>query len=206
MERGGRLIPELGGGTMTFLPIAETLQGDVTGYIQSNLISMTDGQIYISADSFQEGFRPAIDIGLSVSRIGSRVQPAALKEVSGGLRLDYLQYKELLRFLRLRTRLADEVKQKLERGRSLAELFIQMPTQPVELAEEIALFYAFQRKILEILSLEGRRKFREGIFAYLKKNMPGLVAELNKSMQLSARLKQELNQGFAGFCQENKVF
>ena len=206
MERAGRLIPELGGGTMTFLPITETLHGEVTGYIQSNLISMTDGQIYISTDLFQEGFRPAIDIGLSVSRIGSRVQPQGLSQTSGGLRLDYLQYKELMRFLRLRTRLADEVKQKLERGRALVELFLQPPHQPVEIAEEIILFYAFQRKILEILSLEGRQIFRQGIMDYLRRNNPELVNELNKNMQLSEEVKKGLNQGFAGFCQENKVF
>jgi F-type H+-transporting ATPase subunit alpha len=206
MERAGRLIPELGGGTMTFLPVTETLQGDVTGYIQSNLISMTDGQIYLSTDLFQEGFRPAVDIGLSVSRIGSRVQPPALRDISSTLRLDYLQYKDLLRLLRLRTRLADEVKQKLERGRSLIELFMQLPNQPVEFAEEIVLFYAFQRKILEILSPEGRQKFREGIFTHLKKNKPALIEELNKNMELSDKIKGELNQGFASFCQENKIF
>ena len=155
---------------------------------------------------FQEGFRPAIDIGLSVSRIGSRVQPQGLSQTSGGLRLDYLQYKELMRFLRLRTRLADEVKQKLERGRALVELFLQPPHQPVEIAEEIILFYAFQRKILEILSLEGRQIFRQGIMDYLRRNNPELVNELNKNMQLSEEVKKGLNQGFAGFCQENKVF
>ena len=206
MERAGRLIPELGGGTMSFLPITETLQGDITGYVQSNLVSMTDGQVYISSDLFQEGFRPAIDIGLSVSRIGSRVQPPALKEVSRGLRLDYLQYKELQRLLRLRTRLADEVKQKLERGRSAVDLFMQLPNQPVEFTEEVTLFYAFQRKVLEILSPEGRKKFRKGIFAYLKKNKPELIEELNKNMELSAKVKAGLNQGFASFCQENKIF
>ncbi|MFH1678142.1 MAG: F0F1 ATP synthase subunit alpha [Candidatus Omnitrophota bacterium] len=206
MERGGRLVPELGGGTMTFLPIAETLQGDVTGYIQSNLVSMTDGQIYISADLFQEGFRPAIDIGMSVSRIGSRVQPEALKEVSSGLRLDYLQHKELLRLLRLRTRVADEVKQRLERGYSLVELFMQRPNQPAGIVEEVVLFYAFRKKILEILSPEGRRRFKNEIFSYLEKNNPELVAELGKDMVLTEKVKIGLNQGFARYCQEFKIF
>lgn len=206
MERAGRLIPQLGGGTMTFLPVAETLQGDITGYIQSNLVSMTDGQIYLSKDLLQQGFRPAVDIGLSVSRIGSRVQPQALKEVSRGLRLDYLQYKKLLNLLRLRTRLADEVKQKLERGRSLVEVLGQLPNHPIEFAEEVVLFYAFQRKVLEILSSEGRKKFIKEIYDYLKSNKPELVEELNKNRQLSDGLKEKLNQEFSRFCQKNRVF
>ncbi|MBI2495216.1 MAG: F0F1 ATP synthase subunit alpha, partial [Candidatus Omnitrophica bacterium] len=97
MERAGRLKAALGGGTMTFLPIAETVQGDIAGYIPSNLIAMTDGQIYLSAALFHEGFKPAIDLGLSVSRIGSKVQSPAMRELSQGLRLGYTQYRELLR-------------------------------------------------------------------------------------------------------------
>src|SRR2546427_207551 len=95
LERAGRLRPEIGGGTMTFLPIVETQQGDVTGHIPSNLISITDGQIYMSASLFTEGFRPAIDFGLSVSRIGNKIQCEAMKELSRKLRLEYVQYKSL---------------------------------------------------------------------------------------------------------------
>lgn len=206
MERAGRLIPRLGGGTMTFLPIVETLQGDVTGYIQSNLISMTDGQIYLSTDLFQQGFKPAIDIGLSVSRIGSRVQAPALKDVSSGLRLSYLQYRELLRLLRLRTRVAEELKQKLAHGEALVDLFIQPGNQPLSLIEEIVLFYAFQRKILEILNPSGRQRFKNEIFAYIKTNYPDLISELLEKSELTDKIKEGLNQGFARFCRENKIY
>ena len=206
MERAGRLIPKLGGGTMTFLPIVETLQGDVTGYIQSNLISMTDGQIYLSTDMFQQGFKPAIDIGLSVSRIGSRVQTPALKEVSSELRLYYTQYRELLRLLRLRTRVAEELKQKLAHGEALEDLFIQPVNQPLSLVEEIILFYAYQRKILEILNPAGRQRFKDEIFAYIKENYPDLISELMQTSELTGTVKEGLNQGFARFCREHKIY
>ncbi|RKY39259.1 MAG: F0F1 ATP synthase subunit alpha, partial [Candidatus Omnitrophota bacterium] len=167
MERAGRLKKELGGGTMTFFPIAETLQGDITGYIQSNLIAMTDGQIYLNTDLFHQGFKPAIDLGLSVSRIGGKVQPGALRELSKGLRLEYLQYREILRLVRLRTRLSFEAQEKIKKGKVLERLFIQENYKPVSLAEEIILFYAFKKKILEILPPFDFERFLEDFFKYL---------------------------------------
>ena len=205
MERAGRIIPKLGGGTMTFLPIVETLQGDITGYIQSNLISMTDGQIYLSADLFQQGYKPAVNIGLSVSRIGSRVQPPALKEVTSGLRLTYLQYQELLRLLRLHTRVTDEAKQQLARGESLIELFSQPFNQQHTIADQVILFYAFQRKILEILTQEGRRRFKGEMFSFLTVKHPELIIHLEKGLELTSMMKHVLNQAFSRFCQEHKI-
>ena len=205
VERAGRLIPELGGGTMTFLPIVEALQGDITGYIQSNLISMTDGQIYLSGDLFREGFKPAIDIGLSVSRIGSKVQPQALKEVSRGLRLDYLQYREFLRLMRLRTRLADEVKEKMRRGETLVSLFSQMVNRPVSLFEEVILFYAFQKRVLEVLSAEGRKRFREEIVGFLLEEKVDLVAKIKESYSLTRENEVGLNRSFGEFCRSKKI-
>src|SRR5205823_2566339 len=108
LERAGRLRAEIGGGTMTFLPIVETQQGDVTGHIPSNLISITDGQIYMSASLFTEGFRPAIDFGLSVSRIGNKIQCEAMKELSRKLRLEYVQYKALQRLTNVQSTLSAE--------------------------------------------------------------------------------------------------
>ena len=102
MERAGQMSEELGSGAMTFLPIVETLQGDVTGYIPTNLVSMTDGQTYFSTALFNKGFRPAIDVGLSVSRIGNRAQWPAVKGPSRSLRLDFLQYKELVQMIKVR--------------------------------------------------------------------------------------------------------
>ena len=141
---------------MTFLPIAETLQGDITGCVQSNLVSMTDGQIYVSSSLFHEGFKPAIDLGLSVSRIGSKVQSEAIREVAESLRLDYAQYKELLRLMRIRTKLSTEVTERLRRGETLTQLLTQEAHRPLDETTMIVQFYAFSRNILEILSASTR--------------------------------------------------
>ncbi len=199
MERAGRLTAALGGGTMTFLPIAETLQGDVTGYIQSNLISMTDGQIYLNTALFREGFKPAIDMGLSVSRIGSKVQCQAIRELSEGLRLTYTQYREMLRMTRLRTRLSEEAMERLRRGEALRELLIQENAHPVSLAEAIVLFYAFKRKILEVLPPEDLKRFKHEFFLFLQRQHPALIEQLEREQLLTHDLQEALNQAFIDY-------
>lgn len=199
MERAGRLKASLGGGTMTFLPIAETLQGDVTGYIQSNLISMTDGQIYLNTALFREGFKPAIDMGLSVSRIGSKVQCPAVRELSEGLRLTYTQHREMVRMTRLRTRLSEESMERLRRGEALRELLIQAVGRPVSLAEMIVLFYAFKRKILEVLPEEDLKRFKLEFFLFLQQQHPELVEQLERDQALSPPLRDALNQAFVDY-------
>ena len=194
MERAGKLKKERGGGSMTFLPIVETLQGDITGYIQSNLISMTDGQIYISTALFHEGFKPAIDLGLSVSRIGSRVQCPAIREVSGGLRLEYAQYREMLRLTKLRTHLSSEALERMHRGEILRGLFIQPNNQPLSLVEEIILFYVFKHKILEALPGPTLRRAIDGFFGYLSTHAPELIEQLNEKKDLTSDIKAELNK------------
>jgi len=199
MERAGRLKKSKGGGSMTFFPIVETLQGDITGYIQSNLISITDGQIYISTALFREGFKPAIDLGLSVSRIGSKVQSPAIKEVGSGLRLEYAQYREMLRLTKLRTRLSAEALEKMRRGEVLRELLIQPNNQPIAEAEEIVLFYAFKRKILEILPGDAFKTFIADFIKYLSESHPEILERLNKERDLSEDIKQQLDRIFVDF-------
>lgn len=205
MERAGRLAPELGGGSMTFLPIVETLQGDITGYIQSNLVSMTDGQVYVSSSLFHEGFKPAVDLALSVSRIGSKVQGPALREVSEGLRLDYAQYKELLRLMRVRTKLSAEVLEKLRRGEALAELLKQEAHSPVDEAAITILLYAFRRKILEILSPAGLGVFCSDILGYLNARYPETVSKLAQERRFADGTKDALDKGFLEFFREKKI-
>lgn len=194
MERAGKLNKDKGAGSMTFLPIVETLQGDITGYIQSNLISMTDGQIYMSTALFHEGFKPAIDLGLSVSRIGSRVQCPAIKEISSGLRLEYAQYREMLRLTKLRTHLSSEALERMHRGEILRELFIQPNNQPLSLVEEIVLFYVFKRKVLEALPEHILRKFIDGFFSYLSTQSPELINQLNGEKDLTPDIKAKLDK------------
>src|SRR4030043_729908 len=146
VERAGYLKPELGGGSMTFLPIVDILQGDVTGYISTNLISMTDGQLYFSTSLFNKGFKPAIDFGLSVSRIGNKAQWKAMKELSKSLRLDYLQYKELLQMTQLRaTGLSKEAEARLKRGGRISQLIAQDKNKPVSIEQQIIYLSALNK-------------------------------------------------------------
>ncbi|MGE5279534.1 MAG: F0F1 ATP synthase subunit alpha [Deltaproteobacteria bacterium] len=205
MERAARLNEELGSGSMTFLPIAETLQGDITGCVQSNLVSMTDGQIYVSSGLFHEGFKPAIDLGLSVSRIGSKVQSEAIREVTESLRLDYAQYKELLRLMRIRTKLSTEVAERLRRGETLTQLLIQDARQPLDEVTMVVQFYAFRRKILEILSGEGLAVFCHEIMEHLRITRPQLLKEIDEKKQLTPEIRAELDKAFVEFFRERKI-
>jgi F-type H+-transporting ATPase subunit alpha len=199
MERAGSLKQEFGGGTMTFLPMSETLQGDITGYIPSNLVSMTDGQIYLNTGLFQEGFKPAIDLELSVSRIGSKVQSPAMRDLSRGLRYEYVHYRSLQRLTRLRTKLSAEATQQLQRGRALYELLIQPNNAPLSLAEQIILFYAFSKKILEVISIEQVKRFKNEFFAFILRHNANLVDELNKFGDLTEPIREKLDSDIHEF-------
>ena len=197
MERAGQLSPERGGGSMTFLPICETQQGDVTGYLSSNLISMTDGQIYLSSELFYEGTKPAIDIGLSVSRIGNKVQGHLLRWVSGSLRLELLQYQELLRLTRFATASSAQLAQRQQRGALLRRLMIQPVHQPVSLDDQALLFYALNTGWLERLTEEGLRVCTTGLTQRLPASMRDLFREnppLNAAFhaKLDAALEETL--------------
>jgi len=202
LERAGKLKSSRGGGSMTFFPIAETLQGDITGYIQTNIISITDGQLYISSPLFHEGFKPAIDFGLSVSRIGSRVQYPAIRELGNGLRLEYAQYREMLRMTKLRTRLSNEALDKIRRGGVLSEILVQPAHQPICVEEEIVLFYAFKRKVLETLEPTQLEYFIKEFFTYLKERDPQLVNLLTREKALTAQVITGLNKALIGFFRE----
>ena len=204
MERAGKLRSGLGGGTMTFLPIASTLQGDITGYIQSNLVSMTDGQIYLSSALFYEGFKPAIDLGLSVSRVGSRVQSAAMRHVSSGLRLEYAQYRELQRLTRLRTKISKDALEQIKRGEVLTELLTQESGKPVRLAEEIFLFYAFKKRVLEILKPDMLKDFKAEFFPHLCGVNPALVETIEKEQGLTYEIMAAIDRELVNYFQGRK--
>lgn len=204
MERAGKLKSGLGGGTMTFLPIASTLQGDITGYIQSNLVSMTDGQIYLSSALFYEGFKPAIDLGLSVSRIGSKVQSPAMRYASAGLRLEYAQYRELQRLTRLRTKLSKDAMDQIKRGETLRELLIQENAKPVSLAEEIVLFYAFKKKVLEILKPDALKNFKREFFQWLCNTNSSLVERIEKEQAFTDEITTALDREMINYFQSTK--
>lgn len=194
MERAGYLRPELGGGSMTFLPIVEILQGDLTGYIPTNLISMTDGQLYFSTSLFNKGFKPAIDFGLSVSRIGNKAQWPAIKGLSKSLRLDYLQYKELLQMTQLRTTgLSREAEMRLRRGEAINQLIVQDKNRPVALEEQILYLYALQKGVLDNLSAAQVKQFKQEIFQFVNNKFPSFAATLRQGRELTEELKEKID-------------
>jgi F-type H+-transporting ATPase subunit alpha len=203
MERAGYLSKELGGGSMTFFPIVEILQGDVTGYISTNLISMTDGQLYFSTELFNKGFKPSIDFGLSVSRIGNKAQWPAMREVSKTLRLDYIQYKELLQMTQLRTTgLSKQAAARLKRGEAINQLIIQDKNVPVSMEEQTVFLYALNHGVLDALSAEQIRKFKSEIRHFVQTRHSDFFIELRKAQTLSDDLKAKLDNCLQDYFKE----
>ncbi|MEA3305991.1 MAG: F0F1 ATP synthase subunit alpha, partial [Candidatus Omnitrophota bacterium] len=199
LERAGKLNSELGGGSMTFLPIVETLEGDVTGYIPSNLISMTDGQIYLNSALFSEGFKPAVDLELSVSRIGNKVQSPAMRDLSEMLRLEYIQYKGLKRVTEIRTGISGETEAKLKRGAAIAGLFIQDRNSPVSTEEQIIFLYALAEGMLDDLPKLKLDKFKAEIFSFIFQSNPDLIKEIAQKKELNDSVKNGLNRALGEF-------
>lgn len=193
VERAGYLKPELKGGSMTFLPIVEILQGDVTGYISTNLISMTDGQIYFNTSLFNKGIRPSVDFGLSVSRIGSKAQWAAMREVSKSLRIDYLQYQELLQMSQIRASgLSKEAEARLKRGAAMTQILIQNKNRPFSIDHQILILSALNKGFLDGLPPEQISEFKEKIYSFVSELDPELLLEMKKTKSLTAELKERL--------------
>jgi F-type H+-transporting ATPase subunit alpha len=194
VERACKLRPERGGGSMTFFPVVETVQGDVTGYIPTNLISMTDGQLIVSAALFGEGFKPAIDIGLSVSRIGNRVQWPAMKKLAGILRLEYIQYKELEKLTRIKAGASETVEKRLRKGRVVAEILKQDRNQPVPMEEQVVILYALAKGFLEDLEPARVSAYQLGLMAWLREKRPELLADLLAHKELTESIQEGLNE------------
>ena len=192
MERAGQLGPEQGGGSMTFLPICETTQGDVTGYICSNLISMTDGQLYLSSELFYEGIKPAVDVGLSVSRIGNKVQPPLLRAVAGGLRLELLQHQELLRLTRFAASASEDLAERRRHGELLRRLMRQAAHEPMSAHDQALLFFAFQAGWLERITEAGLARCLTGLATHL----PAFAREvLERNEPMTPTAKSKLDAG-----------
>jgi len=186
MERAGYLNEAHGGGSMTFLPIVEILQGDVTGYVASNLISMTDGQIYFSTALFNKGVRPAIDFGLSVSRIGNKAQWPAMKALSGQMRLEYIQYQELLQMTQLRTTgLSKEAEDRMKHGQAITQLLIQDKNKPLSMEAEIMYLFALSMGVLDALSPSDIKKFKDNFVLLIEKEFPEVFTEIRNTMVLN---------------------
>ncbi len=205
MERAGYLNSELGEGSMTFLPIIEILQGDVTGYISTNLISMTDGQIYFDTSLFNMGVKPAIDLGLSVSRIGSKAQWPAMEEVSKSLRLEYLQYLKLLEMTRLRSAgLSESAKKRLHRGEIIGKILIQDKNEPTSMENQILCLYALNKNILDNISLQEVDRFKEKIIETIERLQPDLLKKLRDSQSLTEGMKNKFDDCIKEYFKNNQ--
>lgn len=202
MERAGYLRAELGGGSMTFFPIAEILQGDVTGYICSNLISMTDGQVYFNAALFNKGIKPAIDFGLSVSRIGNKAQWLAMKTLSEKIRLEYLQYQELLQMTQLRTTgLSKEVEEKMKRGQAITQLLIQDKNKPLSMEAEIIYLFVLSLGILDNLSPQEIEKFKDEFIGKILEWYPDIFGEIRSAQVLTDSNIEKLQETLGRYFQ-----
>lgn len=199
VERAAQLRPERGGGSMTHLPIVETLQGDVAGYIPSNIISMTDGQIYFNTALFGEGFKPAIDMGLSVSRIGSRVQWPAMKKLAGMMKLEFMRYKELAKLTRIKAGVSPEAERRLKQGKCLEEMVKQDENNPTPMEEQIIILYAFQNGFVTNTEPAEVRARLEHMIAQIRKNRPDIIEELIQTNQLTDAMKEGLNEQLKKF-------
>jgi F-type H+-transporting ATPase subunit alpha len=199
VERAGKLNAARGGGSMTHLPIVETLQGDVAGYIPSNIISMTDGQVYMNASLFGEGFKPAIDMGLSVSRIGSKVQWKAMKKLSGMLKLEYVRYKELERLTRIKAGVSGEVERRLKRGKVLEEVLKQDAGAPVPMEDEVFALYALEQGLLDGAEPVDVKPMLRQFVSAIHNRHPDTVQTLVSRKELTEDIKEVLKGELARF-------
>ena len=193
VERAGKLNQERGAGSMTHLPIVETLQGDVAGYIPSNIVSMTDGQIYMSSQLFGEGFKPAIDMGLSVSRIGNKVQWQAMRKATGMLQLEFVRYKELEKLTRIRAGASAEVEARLLRGRVLEEVLKQDENRPIPLEDQVLILFALNGGLLEGIDPSEVRVRLAEFVKVVHTEGTALVTELVRKKTMTDEIKEGLN-------------
>ena len=199
LERAVKLNDELGGGSITALPIIETQAGDVSAYIPTNVISITDGQIFLESDSFNAGIRPAINAGISVSRVGGAAQTKAIKQVAGKLRLDLAQFAELEAFAQFASDLDASTKKQLLRGQKLTEVLKQPQYNPLSVAEQVSILYAANEGLLDDIDNVQIGRFKKEWFVYFNANFSDLVERLNNGSALSDEDKKTLTDGLTTF-------
>ena len=200
LERAARLSEELGGGSLTALPIIETLSGDVSAYIPTNVISITDGQIYLEPELFNSGVRPAVNAGLSVSRVGGTAQTKAMKSVAGSLRLDLAQFRELAAFAQFGTAdLDDATKAQLERGQRAAEILKQNESQPLNMPQEITILFALANGHLDDIAVEKIGSFEKSLHSYMESTHPDILKNILKEKSLSDEVSDELGKAIETF-------
>ncbi len=201
LERACRLNEDHGGGSITALPIVTTQRGNISSYIVTNLISITDGQIVLSTDDFNKGDKPAINIGMSVSRVGSAAQENAMKDVVKALKLELAQYEEVARFSRFGTEVSESTQKQIERGDRLMALLRQGPHKPVWFTDQVLLFYALSEGHMDTVSPADIPRFSEAMLLHLHAQAPQAVDIIRYQRELSEEAKAYINQALEGFAQ-----
>lgn len=192
LERAARLSDELGGGSLTALPIIETQAGDVSAYIPTNVISITDGQIYLETEMFNEGFRPAINAGLSVSRVGGSAQIKAMKKIAGPIRTDLAQYRELAAFAQFGSELDDDTKERLDQGERIREILKQPQYQPLPVEKQVAIIYAAVKKHLLDLPVDQILDFQKELFELIDTKYPEIFTSIAETKVMDDATEEKL--------------
>jgi len=193
LERAARLNDEYGGGSLTALPIIETKANDISAYIPTNVISITDGQIFLETDLFNAGQRPAVNVGLSVSRVGSSAQTRAMRQVAGSLRLDLAQFRELAAFAQFASDLDKATKSRIDRGRRLTEVLKQPQYQPVPVEKQVMIIYAATVGYLDDVSEDQVNAWESAFYRYMDANHPEIGDEIiEKSVNARDKMSDEL--------------
>jgi F-type H+-transporting ATPase subunit alpha len=194
LERAAKLNAESGGGSLTALPIIETQAGDVSAYIPTNVISITDGQIFLETDLFHSGIRPAINVGISVSRVGGNAQVKAMKQVAGTLRLDLAQFRELAAFAQFGSDLDKATQAQLNRGRRLTEVLKQDQYKPLAVEKQIVIIFAGTNGFLDDLAIEDCLPFEQGLYNFMDSSYPQVGKQLLEKKQLDEALRDEIRK------------
>ena len=204
LERAARVAPEYGGGSMTALPIIETQAGDVSAYIPTNVISITDGQIYLESELFHSGVMPAINPGISVSRVGGSAQIKAMKKVAGSLKLMYSQYRELQSFAQFGSDLDADTKARLAQGERIVEILKQNRNSPIDVELQVCIIYAVTKNLLTDVPVERIRDYEAALFEYLKVQRPAILESIRDTKELTKTTEEELRQAIQ-VCKEQFV-
>src|SRR2546428_9938963 len=199
LERAAKLSDKKGGGSLTALPVIETQAGDVSAYIPTNVISITDGQIFLETDLFNQGVRPAVNVGISVSRVGGSAQIKAMRQVAGSLRLDLAQYRELAAFAQFGSDLDKVTQAQLNRGRRLVEILKQGQYQPMRVGLQVVSVYAGTQGFLDNLQVEAIRPFEANMHQWLLDNRADLIERLEKAPKFADALANDLKSGLNEF-------
>jgi F-type H+-transporting ATPase subunit alpha len=199
LERSAKLRDDLGGGSLTAIPIIETQAGDITSYIPTNVISITDGQIYLENDLFYAGVRPAINVGLSVSRVGGRAQNKAMRQVASRLRLDLAQYRELVAFTQFGTELDKTTQAQLARGERMVEVLKQEQYRPLSVAKQVMIIYCGTRGFLDDVAVGSIKRFEAGFYKFMDASYPEIEKTIHLEQELSAPLMSKLDQAISDY-------